>query len=79
MMVKADNNSTRIANIFSAFLLISPMSALMISAVQIRTTPAIKKIPGGNQNNDANTVANAIMPESKDFCILSMSEDVMQY
>jgi hypothetical protein len=79
IMVKADNNSKRIANMVSAFLLISPKNALMISTAQIRTTPAIKKIPGGNQNNEANTVAKAMMPENNDFCILSMGEDVMQY
>ncbi|MBE0661102.1 MAG: hypothetical protein IH597_01440 [Bacteroidales bacterium] len=78
MMVKADNNSTRIANVFSAFLLISPINALMISTVQTNTTPAIKQTPGGNQNDEANTVANAIMPENNDFCIQSMNEDVMQ-
>jgi len=79
MMVKTESSSTIIATLFSAFLLISPMIALMTSTAQIKTNPAIKQIPGGNQNIEANTMAKAIMPENNDLCIQSMSEDVMQY
>lgn len=70
MMVKADNNSTRIANMFSVFLLISPINALMISTTQIKTMPATKHIPGGLKKTEAIITAKAIIPANKVFCII---------
>lgn len=78
IMVKADNNSTRIANIFSAFLLISPINALMISTAQINTMPTIKNMPGGLKKTEAINIARAIIPANKVFRIQSMNGDVMQ-
>jgi len=74
MMVRADNNSTRIDITFSVFVLISPRSALIISTAQIVTIPAIKHMPGGLIKTEAITTAKAIIPANKVFCIRFMNE-----
>jgi hypothetical protein len=79
MMVKTESSRTIIAILFSAFLLISPMNALMINAAQINTMPAIKHMPGGLKKTEAINIAKAIIPANKVFRIQSMNEDVMQY
>lgn len=79
IMVKTDSNSTRITIAFSAFLLISPISALMISIAQIKIMPAIKHIPGGLIKTEAITIVKAIIPAKRVFRIQSLNGDVMQY
>jgi hypothetical protein len=77
--VRADNNSTRTAITFSAFVLISPRSALMMSIAQIKTMPAIKHKPGGLKKTEAISITKAMIPANRVFCIQSMNGDVMQY
>jgi hypothetical protein len=77
IMVKADNNSTRIAITFSVFVLISPRSALMMSIAQIKTMPAIKHKPGGLKKTEAISTARAIIPANKVFRIQSMNGDAI--
>lgn len=79
IMVKADSNSTRMAITFSAFLLISPISALMISTAQIKIMPAIKHMPGGLKKTEAITIAKAIIPAKRVFRIQSLNGNVLQY